>query len=83
MDQGPGYAMGPGSPGGHSLCQVGQGPDILILHMGGNDLGLRSSRELIRYVKFDFLRHRTAFPDMLILWSDVVAHSSWRMARLV
>lgn len=58
-------------------------PDILVLHVGRNDLGVRSIRELIIDVKFDFLWLRTAFPDMLVLWSDIVARTTWHLARSV
>lgn len=42
-----------------------------------------SIQELIKDVKFDFLRLRTAFPDMLVLWSDIVARTTWGLARSV
>lgn len=57
----------------HRFARLDRPPDILVLHAGWNDLGVRSIRELFRAVKFDFLRLRVAFPDMLVLWSDIVA----------
>lgn len=56
---------------------------MLVVHAGGNDLGLRSMRKLIRDVKFDFLRLRSEYTDLLIVWSDIVAHTQWRWARSV
>lgn len=47
----------------------------------GNDLGLRSMRELIRDVKFDFLQLRSEYADLLIVCSDIVACTQWRWAR--
>lgn len=58
-------------------------PDVLVIHAGGNDLGVRSTRELVSAVKCDFLALRVAFPGMIIVWSDIVARTSWRMARSV
>ncbi|XP_040184087.1 uncharacterized protein LOC120917109 [Rana temporaria] len=55
-------------------------PDVLILHVGGNDLGIRASRELSRDIKFDFLRLRITFPDTVVVWSDIVARTSWNLA---
>ncbi|XP_056407256.1 uncharacterized protein LOC130298351 isoform X2 [Hyla sarda] len=58
-------------------------PDILVVHAGGNDLGLRSSRELIRDIKLDILRLKSTFPGLLFVWSDMVARRVWRHARSV
>lgn len=43
-------------------------PDIILVHTGGNDLGHRSMRELIRYIKFDFLHICSSFPDIIFLY---------------
>ncbi|XP_056388331.1 collagen alpha-2(I) chain-like [Hyla sarda] len=58
-------------------------PDILVVHAGGNDLGLRSSREIIRDIKLDILRLKSTFPGLLFVWSDMVARRVWRHARSV
>lgn len=52
-------------------------------HAGGNDLGVRTIRELISDIKSDFFKLRTAFPNTMLLWSDIVARTMWRMARSV
>lgn len=72
-----------GVPGDDVEQGASRPPDILVLHVGGNNLGIRSSKELIWEVKFDFLWLRKAFPDMLVLWSDIVAQTTWRMAQSV
>lgn len=58
-------------------------PGILVLHASGNDLGVRSSRHLIRGVKFDLLHLQVAFPHPVVVWSDIVGHTTWRFARSV
>lgn len=58
-------------------------PDILILPAGGNDLGIRSSREPISNIRFNFIRLRIFFHGTILLWSDIVARTSWRAARSV
>lgn len=65
------------------FARLDRAPDILIIHARGNDLGIRSSRELIRYIRFDFLRLLSAFPGTIILWSDIVARTVWQEARSV
>lgn len=39
----------------HRFAHLDKSPDILLLHVGGNDMGVRSMRELSRNVKFDFV----------------------------
>lgn len=56
-------------------------PDVLLLHLGGNDLGPRTSRELLRDIKLDLLRLWTAYPGILLVWSDIAARKVWRHAR--
>ncbi|XP_072284117.1 uncharacterized protein [Pyxicephalus adspersus] len=58
-------------------------PDVVVFHAGGDDMGLRAMRELIRDVKIDFLRLKTEFPGLVIGWSDIVARTNWRGARSV
>lgn len=65
------------------FARLDRPPDVLVLHVGGNDLGGRPSRELMKDVKIDFLRLRTSFPEMVIVWSDIVARTNWRLARSV
>ncbi|XP_040279883.1 uncharacterized protein LOC120995003 isoform X2 [Bufo bufo] len=38
----------------HRQARLDRVPDILVLHVGGNDLGVRPCRELIRDIRFDF-----------------------------
>lgn len=58
-------------------------PQVVLVHAGGNDLGNRASRELIRDIKYDFLRLRMTYPDTVFVWSEVVARTRWRLARSV
>lgn len=67
----------------HRVSRWDRVPDVLVLHVGGNDLGIRSCRHLIRDVKFDVLRLRMAFPDTVLVWSDIVGRTYWRAARSV
>lgn len=67
----------------HRFAWMDKPPYVLILHVGRNDLGLRSMLDIMRDVKFDLLRLRMSYPDMIIVWLDMVARTSWRMARSV
>lgn len=67
----------------HRFVRLDRHTDILVLHVGGNDLGLRSKLDITQDIKFDVLRLRFAFPRMVIVWSDVNARTTWRLARSV
>ncbi|XP_068092115.1 uncharacterized protein [Hyperolius riggenbachi] len=67
----------------HTLARLDRPPDILVLHVGGNDLAARSTRVVIKEVKFDFLRIRSLFPETIVVWSDIVARGYWRLANSV
>lgn len=67
----------------HHYARLDRHPDVLLLHVGGNDLGLHSMLELIRNIKFDFLCLRSLFPDTILIWSDIVGRSFWCMTRSV
>ncbi|XP_040184088.1 uncharacterized protein LOC120917110 [Rana temporaria] len=58
-------------------------PDVLLLHVGGNDLGVRPLHELSRDIKSDFLHLRSSFPKTVVVWSDIVARTSWKLATSV
>ncbi|XP_069842788.1 collagen alpha-1(I) chain-like [Dendropsophus ebraccatus] len=66
-----------------SFARLDRPPDILVLHVGGNDLGVRPFRELIRDIRYDMLRLWRTFPGVLVVWSDVVPRRTWKVARSV
>ena len=65
----------------HKFARLDRPPDALLIHAGGNDLGVRSMLDVARDIKFDFLRIRMSYPETVVIWSDIVGRSSWRMAR--
>lgn len=67
----------------HRFARLDQPPDVLVLHVGGNDLSIRPMRQVIKDIKWDFLRLMTSFPKMIIVWSDIVARLEWRGARSI
>ncbi|XP_077318300.1 uncharacterized protein LOC143940612 isoform X2 [Lithobates pipiens] len=58
-------------------------PDVLLLHVGGDDLGIRTSLDLSRDIKFDFQCLRSMFPNTIFVWSEMVARTSWNLAMSV
>lgn len=56
-------------------------PDVLVLNASGNELGVQSSRELMRDIKKDLLTLWASYPGNIIVWSEMVALRVWRQAR--
>lgn len=80
MDWASGYAVEQGKVRSLQVCSLGQGPRCFSAPCGGNDMGVRLMRELIRDIKCDFLRLQASFPGMVIVWSDMVGRTNWRWA---
>nr|XP_033777770.1 uncharacterized protein LOC117349008 isoform X1 [Geotrypetes seraphini] len=47
-------------------------PDILLIHLGGNDVDSCSGKDLINTVKDDLRVVLDWFPSVLLVWSDIV-----------
>ncbi|XP_031756771.1 filaggrin-2-like isoform X2 [Xenopus tropicalis] len=59
----------------------GRRPDILIIHAGGNDLGAVPQKQLVATIKQDLDRIRMRFPDIIVVWSEIIPRLVWRHAR--
>ena len=46
-------------------------PQVLLLHLGGNDLGLLTGKALIMQARFDFERIWEVWPWPWIVWSNM------------
>lgn len=58
-------------------------PDILVVHVGGNDMALQASRDIIWDIKTDILHLWLTCPGLLVVWSDIVARKVWCQDRSV
>ena len=56
-------------------------PDILVLHAGGNDLGLMSSQELVSVMQRDLMQLHAEFPSMKIAFSCINERQEWRNGK--
>lgn len=81
MEQCPGHAVV--LPEVHHYARLDRPPDILFMHVRGNDLRLRVTWQLILDIKLDFLCLRSFFSDTILAWSDIVGRSDWCLARSV
>lgn len=59
---------------------VGPPPKVLVIHLGGNDLGLVKGKALILQAHADFQLIRERWPGTLIVWSAMVPRRVWRGA---
>ncbi|XP_053161280.1 uncharacterized protein LOC128349267 [Hemicordylus capensis] len=56
-------------------------PDILVLHLGENDLGSKSGLSIFHSLRKDILLVLEWCPGILILWSAMLQRRVWRGAR--
>ncbi|KAM4599815.1 uncharacterized protein V3H82_008446 [Fundulus diaphanus] len=62
----------------HQLKITWPNPDILIIHLGGNDLSTESPTNLLASVKKDMTSIRSIFPHCLLVWSNILPRRVWR-----
>lgn len=64
-----------------TLLQDRQAPNVIILHLGGNDLMSTPLKKLTQSVKEDLSLIKQLLPHTYIIWSDIVARIHYRGAR--
>ena len=52
-------------------------PDILIIHLGGNDIGKYSTLDLIFKIKRDLQHIHLSFPSTKIIFSEMIPRFLW------
>ncbi|KAM4019920.1 uncharacterized protein ACNLHF_000525 [Anomaloglossus baeobatrachus] len=56
-------------------------PVVLVIHAGGNDLGARRLAELITTMRSDVDKFHAFFPELVLVWSEVISRPVWRGAE--
>lgn len=64
------------------LCQVWPLPSILLVHLGGNDLGNTRTLDLLSSIKRDLSCFHLTSPDTIIVFSEIVPRLSWLSSPL-
>ncbi|XP_066452164.1 uncharacterized protein [Eleutherodactylus coqui] len=54
-------------------------PDILIIHLGGNDVGKGSTLALLREMKLGLVRVRDRFPSSVLVFSEIIPRLLWTL----
>ncbi|KAH3782001.1 hypothetical protein DPMN_159912 [Dreissena polymorpha] len=53
-------------------------PNILVLHLGGNDLCIDSCSKVRNNINREIKNLRTVFADTAIIWVDIIGRINWR-----
>ncbi|KAK1791462.1 hypothetical protein P4O66_013480, partial [Electrophorus voltai] len=53
-------------------------PDVILMHLGGNDIGKITVGAFLAAVKKDLISMKSIFPQCLLVWSDILPRRSWR-----
>ena len=56
----------------HQLKLNWPDPDLLLIHLGDNDINQSTTEELLSSIKKDLTSIRNIFPQCLIVWSDIL-----------
>ncbi|CAG2204727.1 unnamed protein product [Mytilus edulis] len=56
-------------------------PQILIIHLGSNDLGLIKEKELIEQIRLDIMRLHVLLPNLSLVWSEILPRRYWHLAK--
>ncbi|OCT99000.1 hypothetical protein XELAEV_18004800mg [Xenopus laevis] len=48
-----------------------QTPHVLVLHAGGNDMGVMSQKDLLRLMNLDVDKIHSLFPGVVVVWSEM------------
>ncbi|XP_077140620.1 uncharacterized protein LOC143805314 isoform X3 [Ranitomeya variabilis] len=52
-------------------------PDVIIIHLGGNDIGKLATVGLLFLMKQNFLELRIMFPNTILIFSEIVPRLLW------
>ncbi|XP_053476726.1 uncharacterized protein si:dkeyp-121d4.3 isoform X3 [Ictalurus furcatus] len=53
-------------------------PDMILIHLGGNDIGKMTPEAFVLAVKKDLISLKSIFPQCFLVWSDILPRKSWR-----
>ena len=62
------------------LLKREQAPDVLMVHLGGNDLASISRGKLTRFIKNDLKLLQKWMPKTRLVWSDITTRREYRHA---
>ncbi|OCT58251.1 hypothetical protein XELAEV_18002189mg [Xenopus laevis] len=54
-------------------------PNILVIHLGGNDVGKTKTIDLIRIIRRDLAHIHFLMPDTVVVWSEVIPRLIWNI----
>ena len=56
-------------------------PNILIIHVAGNDIGATKTIELCIKIKRNLSWSRCCLPSSMLVWSQILPHLKWRYSE--
>lgn len=58
-----------------------QRPDVLVIHVVGNNLGYKKLHKLRRRIKSTLKKVRNMLPNTRIVWSQILPRQIWRASK--
>ncbi|KAJ7320497.1 hypothetical protein JRQ81_020008, partial [Phrynocephalus forsythii] len=60
------------------MAALGRPPDVMLVHLGGNDITSQMGKSLAQDIVWDLERWKVAFPETILVWSTIVPRQQWR-----
>ncbi|XP_041430762.1 uncharacterized protein LOC121397678 [Xenopus laevis] len=57
-------------------------PKVIVIHLGGNDIGFIKTIQLIKSIKQDLCQISLFMPDVYLIWSEIVPRLCWQSQLL-
>ncbi|KAE8628505.1 hypothetical protein XENTR_v10000053 [Xenopus tropicalis] len=57
-------------------------PGMIVIHLGGNDLGFYKTIDIISAIKYDLSQLCLLMPDVALVWSEIIPRLCWQTGRL-
>ncbi|KAE8615065.1 hypothetical protein XENTR_v10008398 [Xenopus tropicalis] len=63
------------------LQGITTGPKVIVIHAGGNDMGMGKNADLIHSIRQDLERCSKFLRSCVLVWSEIIHRRVWRHAR--
>ncbi|KAE8634412.1 hypothetical protein XENTR_v10002299 [Xenopus tropicalis] len=63
-----------------NIFSVEQLPHIILIHVGGNDLGVYPMKNLIKDMRRDLRDLLSAIQGLILVWLEIIPRNVWRYA---
>ncbi|KAJ7344908.1 hypothetical protein JRQ81_000858, partial [Phrynocephalus forsythii] len=60
------------------LATAGHPPDVMLVHLGGNDIGCQTGKSLAQDIVHDLTAWKEDAPEAKLVWSTIIPRCQWK-----